>query len=100
MAVGADTLLQRYLCVEFFTRGVQILWLESCSANPSGDERLASTHAAAATRLLVATGCRRNEIPGLRWEDLDFDAGEVQRVGSQAIVTGDNAGSATDSGPQ
>ena len=33
-------------------------------------ERLASTHAAAAIRLLVLTGCRRNEILGLRWDDL------------------------------
>ena len=29
-------------------------------------ERLASTHAAAAIRLLVLTGCRRNEVLGLR----------------------------------
>ena len=40
-------------------------------------ERLASTHAAAAIRLLVLTGCRRNEVLGLRWEDLDFEAGEM-----------------------
>ena len=38
-------------------------------------ERLASRHGAAAIRLLVLTGCRRNEILGLRWEDVDFDAG-------------------------
>lgn len=41
-------------------------------------ERLASTHATAAIRLLVLTGCRRNEILGLRWEDLDFEAGEIR----------------------
>ena len=41
-------------------------------------ERLASTHAAAAIRLLVLTGCRRNEIPGLRWDDLNFDTGEMR----------------------
>ena len=41
-------------------------------------ERLASRHAAAAIRLLVLTGCRRNEILGLRWEDVDFDAGELR----------------------
>ena len=41
-------------------------------------ERLASRHGAAAIRLLVLTGCRRNEILGLRWEDLDFDAGELR----------------------
>ena len=46
-------------------------------------ERLASTHAAAAIRLLVLTGCRRNEILRLRWEDLDFEAGEVRLADSK-----------------
>ena len=46
-------------------------------------ERLASTHAAAAIRLLVLTGCRRNEILGLRWEDLDFKAGEMRLADSK-----------------
>ena len=41
-------------------------------------ERLASAHAAAAIRLLVLTGCRRNEILGLRWDDLNFDTGEMR----------------------
>ena len=41
-------------------------------------ERIASRHGAAAIRLLVLTGCRRNEILGLRWEDVDFDAGELR----------------------
>ena len=41
-------------------------------------ERLASVHAAAAMRLLVLTGCRRNEILGLRWDDLNFDTGEMR----------------------
>ena len=41
-------------------------------------ERLASVHSAAAIRLLVLTGCRRNEILGLRWEELDFEAGEMR----------------------
>ncbi|MYF69992.1 MAG: site-specific integrase [Proteobacteria bacterium] len=41
-------------------------------------ERLASVHAAAAIRLLVLTGCRRNEILCLRWDDLNFDAGEMR----------------------
>jgi len=39
---------------------------------------LASRHAAAAIRLLVLTGCRRNEIMGLAWDDLDFEAGEMR----------------------
>ena len=46
-------------------------------------ERLASAHAAAAIRLLVLTGCRRNEILGLRWEDLDFEAGEMRLTDSK-----------------
>lgn len=41
-------------------------------------ERLASTHAAAAILLLVLTGCRRNEILRLRWDDLNFDAGVMR----------------------
>ena len=46
-------------------------------------ERLASAHAAAAIRLLVLTGCRRNEILGLRWEDLDFEAREMRLADSK-----------------
>ena len=46
-------------------------------------KRLASTHTAAAIRLLVLTGRRRNEILGLRWEDLDFDAGEIRLADSK-----------------
>ena len=41
-------------------------------------ERLSSRHGATAIRLLVLTGCRRNEILGLRWEDVDFEAGELR----------------------
>ena len=37
-----------------------------------------SAHAAAAIRLLMLTGCRRNEILELRWEDVDLDAGELR----------------------
>ena len=54
---------------------------QTLDAAPS--ERLASAHAAAAIRLLVLTGCRRNEILGLRWEDLDFEAGEMRLVDSK-----------------
>ncbi len=46
-------------------------------------ERLASRHAAAAIRLLVLTGCRRNEVMGLAWEDLDFEAGEMRLADSK-----------------
>ena len=36
-----------------------------------------SVHAAAALRLLMLTGCRRNEIAMLRWADVDLDVGEL-----------------------
>ena len=37
-----------------------------------------SGSAAAALRLLVLTGCRRNEILTLRWDDVDFSARELR----------------------
>ena len=37
-----------------------------------------SAHAAAALRLLMLTGCRRNEILTLRWEDVRLEAKELQ----------------------
>ncbi len=46
-------------------------------------EHLASQHAAAAIRLLVLTGCRRNEIMGLAWANLDFEAGEMRLTDSK-----------------
>ena len=36
-----------------------------------------SVHAAAAFRLLMLTGCRRNEIATLRWSDVDLAEGEL-----------------------
>ncbi len=54
---------------------------QALDAAPS--EHLASTHAAAAIRLLVLTGCQRNEVLGLRWEDLDFEAGEMRLADSK-----------------
>ena len=38
----------------------------------------ASPAAVAAIRLLVLTGCRRSEILGLRWEQVDLEAGELR----------------------
>ena len=37
-----------------------------------------SPHAAAALRLLMLTGCRRNEILTLRWEDVRLEAQELR----------------------
>ncbi len=60
----------------FLTREELFRLGETLRAAPA--ERLASTHSAAAIRLLVLTGCRRNEILGLRWDDLNFDTGEMR----------------------
>ena len=38
----------------------------------------APVHALAAIRLLMLTGCRRNEVMTLQWEDVDLDAGELR----------------------
>ena len=46
--------------------------------NEMETEGSVSAHAAAAIRLLMLTGCRRNEILELRWEDVDLDAGELR----------------------
>ena len=40
-------------------------------------------HPAAAIRLLMLTGCRRNEIVGLAWEDVDLAAGELRLAESK-----------------
>ena len=45
-----------------------------------------SPHAAAAIRLLMLTGCRRNEILTLRWEDVRLEAQELHLTDSK---TGD-----------
>ena len=60
----------------FLTREVLYRLGEALRAAPA--KRLASAHAAAAIRLLVLTGCRRNEILRLRWDDLNFDTGEMR----------------------
>ena len=41
------------------------------------EERL-TAHVAAAIRLLILTGCRRNEILTLRWEDVHLEAKELR----------------------
>ena len=42
-----------------------------------------SPHAAAAIRLLMLTGCRRNEILTLRWEDVHLEAHELRLADSK-----------------
>ncbi len=45
--------------------------------------------AVVAIRLLVLTGCRLSEIQKLRWERVDFDAGELRlpdsKTGGRAV---------------
>ena len=48
-----------------------------CALDAAPAERLASRHGAAAIRLLVLTGCRRNEILGLRWEGRGLRGGRA-----------------------
>ena len=40
-------------------------------------------HPAAAIRLLLLTGCRRNEIVALAWRDVDLAAGEIRLPGGK-----------------
>ena len=42
-----------------------------------------SVHAVAAIRLLLLTGCRRNEILNMRWSDVDLEARELNLVDSK-----------------
>ena len=48
-----------------------------------------STTAAAAIRLLMLTGCRRNEILTLRWQDVDLEHDELRlrdaKTGARAV---------------
>ena len=48
-----------------------------------------STSAAAGLRLLMLTGCRRNEILTLRWEDVDLEHDEIRlrdaKTGARAV---------------
>ena len=48
-----------------------------------------STSAAAGLRLLMLTGCRRNEILTLRWEDIDLEHDEIRlrdaKTGARAV---------------
>ena len=58
---------ERFLTEEEFRRLGRVL-------ADAADEGGASKYAVAALRLLMLTGCRRSEILGLRWSDVDLEA--------------------------
>ena len=62
---------ERFLSDEEFRQLGEVL-------NEMEAQESVSAYAAAATRLLMLTGYRRNEIMALRWEDVDLEAGELR----------------------
>ena len=73
---------ERFLTEEEFRRLGRVL-------GEAGNGTGVSAQAAAAIRLLMLTGCRRNEILSLRWEDVDLDAKELHlsdsKTGARAV---------------
>lgn len=43
-------------------------------------------------RLVLATGLRRGELLGLRWQDVDFDAGRLEVVETRTVADGEVIG--------
>ena len=72
---------ERFLTEEEFRRLGRLL-------SEAAAEGGVSAQAAAAIRLLMLTGCRRNEILTLRWEDVDLDEGELPSAGRQDRAAG------------
>ncbi len=62
---------ERFLTGEEFQRLGRVL--DAAEADGS-----VYAHAIAAIRLLLLTGCRRSEIISLRWDDVDWTAGELR----------------------
>ena len=62
---------ERFLSEQEFRRLGQVLGELEAEGKLPGS-------AVAAFRLLMLTGCRRNEILTLRWEDVDIEAGELR----------------------
>ena len=70
---------ERFLTDEEFRRLGRVL----DKAERSGGVR---AHAAMAIRLLLLTGCRKNEILNLRWDEVDIEAGEMRLRDSKTGV--------------
>ena len=62
---------ERFLSDEEFRRLGEIV-------NEMEAKRTVTVYEAAAIRLLMLTGCRKNEIVKLKWKDVDIDAGEIR----------------------
>ncbi len=60
--------------------------LPSATAVLDAIERLLHSRLRIAARVAVATGARRGELVGLRWSDVDFDAGSVGFHGAIAVA--------------
>ncbi len=67
----------RERCRERFLSDGEFERLGAVLTETEAEGRL-SVHAASALRLLMLTGCRRNEIAALRWSQVDLDAGELR----------------------
>ena len=73
---------ERFLTEEEFRRLGRVL-------GEAKTEGGVSAYAVAAIRMLMLTGCRRNEILMLQWKDVDVDAGELNlrdtKTGARAV---------------
>ena len=73
---------ERFLTEEEFRRLGRVLGAQEAAGRMP-------VHAAAAIRLLMLTGCRRNEILTLRWEDVHLDVNELRlrdsKTGPRAV---------------
>ena len=67
---------ERFLTDEEFRRLGDVL-------TEMGAEKSLPVYAAAAIRLLMLTGCRRNEIVTLKWEHVDLENGEIRLADSK-----------------
>ena len=68
---------ERFLTEEEFRRLGRVLDEVEAETGEGRGRRL-GVSVAAAFRLLMLTGCRRNEILTLRWEDVDLEAAELR----------------------